>query len=184
MGKIPIFTNIFQMGWNHQPAMWYYVILCDLERNAGFVDMYRIRLFSQHPLKWKNGVLRRQVSFDGRNTPKWIKGSFQTGKMTSNTTVIQSSTTRTWILKSDPRTRSTFVRLDFPMFLWPERQQSVVNTARKLRFLLLSWWITVSQGENMYVHKKLTTYMYTYKYIHIYIYIKGSKSSNQWLIGS
>ena len=25
LGKIPILTNIFQMGWNHQPVMFFFV---------------------------------------------------------------------------------------------------------------------------------------------------------------
>ena len=36
LGKIPILTNIFQMGWNHQPDM--HCIECILD--APFLDIF------------------------------------------------------------------------------------------------------------------------------------------------
>ena len=30
MGKIPILTNIFQMGWNHQPVLEFYPLAVKL----------------------------------------------------------------------------------------------------------------------------------------------------------
>ena len=93
MGKIPILTNIFQMGWNHQPdevrgLQRDVVFLIDVSGMCSFKLQFETRMTSdtklfstnKHPSKWEFDLPSLKLTV---RTWKWMVGipvSFRDGR--------------------------------------------------------------------------------------------------------
>ncbi len=72
LGKIPILTNIFQMGWNHQLVFTYNLILLLHPRKLTYLlgQWLNFKLFG---ITYLVGKIKFKLFFQGP-LAKWVKG--------------------------------------------------------------------------------------------------------------